>query len=77
MPNVRRGDPASRIIRGAGYYAGLESDLAIAKKSGIPCSTLHGRLQEPTKITLAELRQLIKATEMPDERVLEIVRYAG
>ncbi len=76
MPNKIK-DPAARIIRGAAFYAGLETELAISQKSGIPNSTLHERLQMPTRITLAELRQLIKATEMPDDRVLEILHFAG
>ena len=63
----------ANIIRGRASMAGLDIPR-VAKKSGIPKSTMYDRLKTPGRITLDELQSLDKAVGFTAEEIVNLVR---
>ena len=54
-----------------GFY-GLRSDRELAQAAGIPSTTLHPKMQDPNKFSVADLRKIIPVVH-PDPGVLLIL----
>lgn len=67
-------DNRSNIIKGRARIAGY-SVPELAKKTGIPESTLYRKLKFPGGITLTELELLDEAISFTDDEVLYFVRW--
>ena len=61
------------IIRGRAAMSGLDIPR-VAKRSGIPKSTLYDRLKLPGRLTLDELQSLDKAVGFTAEEIVNLVR---
>lgn len=44
------------------------------KRTGIPVRTLHSWKEDPTKIPLAKLRKIVRAIDLTDEKIVELIR---
>lgn len=64
-------------LRAGQGNAGLLQKKELADASGIPYSTLRKRLDNPEKLTVEELRQLIAAIPLAPEAVLAFVGYSA
>lgn len=83
MPRIRqknaeymRKDFIAAVRVGQGK-AGLLQKKELADASGIPYSTLRKRLDNPEKLTVEELRQLIAAIPLSPAAVLSFVGYSA
>lgn len=54
---------------------GLRYDQELAEISGIPNSTISGKLKEPEKFTVLQLRKVIKAVPLDPGAVLRLLGY--
>lgn len=52
----------------------IKSVSELARRTGIKGTTMHGRMKRPETMTLAELRQIAKVTNMSDELILNVVK---
>lgn len=58
-----------------GMAAGrIKSIPELAKRTGIAQATLYKRVKEPATMSLAEFREIVKATHMSDELILIAVK---
>lgn len=47
----------------------------LAAETGIPESTVSERMRDPTKFTLGQMQEIIKATQMEPEALLKFLGY--
>ena len=47
----------------------------LAAETGIPESTVSERMRDPTKFTLGQMQEIIKATQMEPESLLKFLGY--
>lgn len=62
-----------RIIRGRTAMAGLDIPR-VAKRAGIPKSTLYNRLKLPGRLTLDEIRSLDRVVKFTPEELVSLIR---
>ena len=70
----KSGDNRANIIKGRARMKGLGVP-ELAKKVGIPESTLYRKLKIPGGINLAELELLDEAVEFEESEILYFVRW--
>ena len=70
----RRTDNRSNIIKGRARIKGL-SVTDLARKVGIPESTLYRKLKNPGGISLTELELIDEVVGFTDEEILYFVRW--
>ena len=64
-----------KAIEHARTDAEIRSDRALAEAAGIPHTSLWRLLQEPEKMTLGQLRKLLKTIPLPAAAILAFVGY--
>lgn len=58
-----------------GYY-GLRSDRALAQAAGIPSTTLHPKMQNPKKFSVADLQKIIPVVHPDIGTLLILLGYS-
>ena len=66
-----------REIRVRRAFLDIPRDQDLADMTGIPLSTLWGKLKEPEKMTVLQLRKIIRALALDPEIVLRFLGYDG
>jgi len=61
-------------ILGAAGRNGIISRSVLAKRVGIPRSTMYKRLSNPGEITISELCQIDHRLRLTDKEIIDIVR---
>lgn len=59
-----------------GFY-GLRSDRALAQAAGIPNTTLHPKMQDPNKFSVADLRKIIPVIHPDIGVLLKLLGYSN
>lgn len=75
-PEVTSDENFRRELRSRQGYYDLMSQLALAKHSGIPQSTLSKRLAKPDNFTVEELRKLVGSIKPDPAVMLDFLGYA-
>lgn len=75
MKQSKETDNRTQIIRSAFQRAGIKSDLAICRETGMEYKKLHiRRMKDIGSFTLAELWMMQRHGAFTDEDLLEIVK---
>lgn len=80
MPRIRQyaEQYAAKDFRKALKNALVDCDMKqkdLAAETGIPESTVSERMRDPSKFTLGQMREIIKATQMEPEALLKFLGY--
>lgn len=65
---------ASTALRVGMATARIKSIPELSKRTGIPQATLYKRVKEPSTMSLAEFREIVRTTRMSDELILIIAK---
>ena len=80
MPRIRQNAAqyAANDFRKALKTALVNCDMKqkdLAAETGIPESTVSERMRDPSKFTLGQMQEIIKATQMEPEALLKFLGY--
>ncbi len=64
----------STALRVGMATARIKSIPELSKRTGIPQATLYKRVKEPSTMSLAEFREIVRTTRMSDELILIIAK---
>ena len=53
--------------------AGMKTPSDLARRIGMPLSTMYYRFKHPETFTLGEIQQIAKVTRMSDELLLQLI----
>lgn len=80
MPRIRQNaaqyaaDDFRKALKNALVNCGKkQKDLAV--ETGIPESTVSERIRDPRKLTLGQMQEIVRATQMEPEAVLKFLGY--
>ena len=80
MPRIRQNaaqyavDDFRKALKNAMVNCDMKQrDLAV--ETGIPESTVSERLRDPSKFTLGQMQEIVKATQVEPEAVLKFLGY--
>lgn len=80
MPRIRQNaaqyaaDDFRKALKNALVNCG-KKQKDLAEETGIPESTVSERIRDPRKLTLGQMQEIVRATQMEPEAVLKFLGY--
>ena len=81
MPRIRQNaaqyaaDDFRKALKNALVNCG-KKQKDLAAETGIPESTVSERIRDPRKLTLGQMQEIVRATQMEPEAVLKFLGYS-